>query len=195
MTATIFKTPSALRHEWLEAATAELRPLFASKGHEVPENIRISIGWPKGGKGNTIGQCWYAEGSSDKHNEIFISPALRDTLQIAATLAHELVHAIAGKDAGHKAPFKRIALAIGLEGKMTETTAGAEFVAWSAPVFERIGQYPGGSIVASGRKKQSTRLVKCSCEGCDYVVRTTRKWIEDAGAPICPTDEVQMEVA
>jgi hypothetical protein len=79
MTATIFKTPSALRQEWLEAATVELRTLFADKGHEVPENVRISIGWPKGGKANTIGQCWYAEGSSDKHNEIFISPVLKDT--------------------------------------------------------------------------------------------------------------------
>jgi hypothetical protein len=195
MTATIFKTPSALRQEWLEAATVELRTLFADKGHEVPENVRISIGWPKGGKATTIGQCFYAEGSSDKHNEIFISPVLRDTLQIVATLAHELVHAIAGKDAGHKAPFKRIAVAIGLEGKMTETTAGAGFVEWFEPVRERIGEYPGGSLVPTGRKKQTTRMIKCSCEGCGYTVRTTQKWLEDAGAPICPTDAVQMEVA
>jgi hypothetical protein len=78
---------------------------------------------------------------------------------------------------------------------MTETVAGPEFLTWLEPIVTRIGAYPGGSLVATGRKKQTTRMIKCPCEGCGYTVRTTQKWLEDAGAPICPTDAVQMEVA
>ncbi len=198
MTTTIFKTPSMIRQEWVEAVTVELRALLASHGYEVPANIRVSIGFPKGGAGGhskAIGQCWYAASSSDKHHELFVSPELRETTRVMGVLAHELIHATLGGEAGHKAPFKRAAVAIGLCGKMTATEEGPSFLTWAEPVVARLGAYPAGSLAVGGRKKQSTRLVKCACEGCGYTVRTTRKWIEDAGTPICPTDETPMEVA
>ena len=43
--------------------------------------------------------------------------------------------------------------------------------------------------------KQSTRLIKCECAECGYTMRTTTKWIETLGAPLCPCNEQQMEVA
>lgn len=48
----------------------------------------------------------------------------------------------------------------------------------------------------AGRKKQSTRLVKvqCSNQECGYVLRTTAKWIDKVGAPICPCNDLQMTV-
>jgi hypothetical protein len=29
-------------------------------------------------------------------------------------------------------------------------------------------------------------LLKCECQACGYTVRTARKWLETAGAPLCP---------
>lgn len=199
------------RHDWLERATVALRKRFEQKGFTVPASVRVSIGWPRGrsGAGNkAIGQCWYEGGSFDRFNEIFISPALgvsskTDKARLAAScriidvLAHELCHSIAGSEGGHKAPFKRLAVGVGLEGKMTATTATAEFTEWATKIVDKLGYYPAGVLnegTGSGRKKQTTRLIKCSCEDCGYTVRTTQKWIAEAGAPICPTDEIVMEV-
>jgi hypothetical protein len=37
-------------------------------------------------------------------------------------------------------------------------------------------------------EKQATRMLKCACATCGYIVRTTRKWLETAGAPLCPIE-------
>jgi hypothetical protein len=42
------------------------------------------------------------------------------------------------------------------------------------------------------RKKRTTRLLKCECEACGYTARVTRKWVDEAGAPICPVDQIEM---
>src|SRR3546814_18282994 len=38
-------------------------------------------------------------------------------------------------------------------------------------------------------KKQKTRMLKCECAECGYTVRTARKWLEQAGAPLCPIED------
>lgn len=43
-------TPSMERQEWVEKALVRLRQHFAEAGYTVPTNIRITIGWPKGGR-------------------------------------------------------------------------------------------------------------------------------------------------
>lgn len=35
-------------------------------------------------------------------------------------------------------------------------------------------------------RKQAARMLKCKCQACGYTVRTARKWLETAGAPLCP---------
>jgi hypothetical protein len=82
---------SAVRHQWLEAAVAELRPRFADAGYVVPPNIRVSIGWTKYTPWkHCIGQCWSEGSSSDRYTEIFVSPELGTAEQtsriIGATL-------------------------------------------------------------------------------------------------------------
>jgi hypothetical protein len=191
---------SLIRHQWLEQAVAELRPRFDAVGYQVPDNVRVSIGWTKGGNMGTpfkhcIGQCWSGGRSTDRYAEIFISPELgtaEQTSRIIGVAAHELVHATVGNAAGHRAPFKRCAVAIGLTGRMTATTESTEFVAWvNNVVVPKIGPYPAGRIMLE-RKKQTTRLVKCECETCQYPVRTTRIWIEGHGAPHCPDHGAMM---
>jgi len=188
-------TPSLARQQWLEKATLACRKLFTAKGYTVPANVRVSIGWPKGGR-KRIGECWGDGSSSDKHHELFISPEIthaRNGARVLDVLAHELAHAVVGTREGHGKVFKRCALAIGLAGKMKATVAGPEFSAWASGVLKSIGPIPAGSLAQMERpeKKQSTRLLKCACVDCGYTVRTTRKWIE-AGLPICPTDDQPM---
>lgn len=195
------------RQKWLESAQAHLRKHFRARGYEVPDATRISIGWPVGSHGGkkAIGQCWAQEASADAHSEIFISPELgpelgasplsqmEASILIVATLAHEDVHAVVGHEAGHKKPFRDAAVAIGLEGKMTATVPGDDFRAVAQELIAKIGTYPAGMLSRVMLKKTTTRLLKCECPDCGYVIRATRKWIEQSGPPVCPTDQVSFK--
>lgn len=193
------KTPFT-REQWLIAATDELRLVFTGKGYTVPANVRMTCGFPStmalSQRKQRIGECWSAKCSEGKVFEIFISPLLADPVKVLAVLVHELVHATVGLEEGHNAVFKRCATAVGLEGKMTATTAGAELTLVLRNIAKRIGEYPHKRLIASAdtAKKQTTRLIKVQCESCEYTARVTGKWIDAAGAPICPCCETQMEV-
>lgn len=188
-------TPSMERQEWIEKALKHLRKHFADKGYSVPENIRVTIGWPKGGR-TRIGECHYCEASKDGHFEIFISPELGKDgpykqQPVMEVMAHEICHTIAGHKAGHKKPFKIIAEAIGLEGKMTATKPGPIMLACIAAFEAEYGPYPAGALTRSMRQKKATYLIKCECGECGYTVRTTAKWLE-MGDPICPVCMIGM---
>jgi hypothetical protein len=186
-------TPSLERQQWLEHAVEALRTRFADSGYATPQKIRVSIGWPKRAAScGAIGECWAIEASSDRHNELFVSPELTEGGRILDVLAHELVHATVGTGAGHRKPFKECALKIGLQGPMRSTTAGPEFTGWASTLLERIGPYPAGFLTDT--PKQGTRQLKCECAKCGYLARVTRKWLTLAGPPICPTDRVPLIV-
>jgi hypothetical protein len=177
------------RETWLIAALAIVRNhLRDTAAVVVPDTTYVSCGFPGGGSARTrIGECWAHTQSADDRTEIFISPVLSDSLDVMAVLVHEAVHAAVGCEHGHKAPFKRAAVAAGLEGKMTATTASDALKATMREWIESLGAYPHAALSLSSRKKQSTRMIKCECATCKYVVRTTQKWIDFSGAPICPT--------
>jgi SprT-like family len=184
-------TSSELRQRWLERAAEGLRLRFADAGYAVPQKVRVSIGWPKrAATCGAVGECWATEASSDQHAELFISPQLTEGARIIDVLAHELVHATVGTEAGHGKLFKRCALAVGLQGPMRTTTAGPDFAAWADALLRKIGRYPAGFLTDSPR--QSTRLRRCQCGTCGYLVRVSRRWLDQAGPPICPTDRIAM---
>jgi hypothetical protein len=110
--------------------------------------------------------------------------------QIAAVLAHELVHAAVGIAAGHGKTFKRVAIGLGLVGPMRATTPGDAFLTVVTPILAAAGPLPHARLDTGGEttapKKQATRMLKCECATCGYTVRTARKWLETAGAPLCP---------
>ena len=189
-------TKHETREVWLHEAAIALAPLFAANDGRYPNKYRVSCGFPGGGsKLKRIGECWYSSASADKSVEIFISPVAARPQDVVAILAHELVHACLPADAKHGAKFKRLAYAIGLEGKPTSTVAGPAFTAFIQPVLEALGDYPHAQMNFSTQgKKQTTRMLKCVCPECGYTARTTQKWIDEAGAPHCPTHG-QMEVA
>ena len=139
---------------------------------------------------------------------------------VADILAHELVHAAVGLEHRHGGEFKRVATAIGLAGKMTATTAGPEFAALVKPWLKKLGTYPHAELMpngngkplppimvpdpnnptgpkipmprTSGPRKQSTRLLKAACDDCGYTVRVTKRWLLEAGAPLCPCNSKAM---
>jgi hypothetical protein len=199
MTNDRLNTPN--REQWLRNVTNALRPHFEAKGFTVPANVQVTCGFPSKAatsrKNQRIGECWDASRSDGKVFEIFISPVIADALEAAAILAHELVHATVGLKAAHKGPFKRCALAIGLTGKMTATTAGDVFKLWFADRAGDLGAYPHSKLNAtSAPKKQTTRMVKCECfecraEGKPYIVRLSASTLEQ-GAPICPVHNTVM---
>jgi hypothetical protein len=183
-------TISLTREQWLSQATEDLRALFKQHGDTIPTQVRSSCGFPSksalASKNRRIGECWSSAASADSHAEIFISPTISDSARVLDILAHELIHAVHPGD-GHGKKFGKTARAIGLEGKMTATVAGAQFTAWATPVLARLGAYPHADLVPSNaQKKQTTRMLKCYCPECGYTVRVAGKWLEAMGAPMCP---------
>ena len=115
------KAKFSTREQWLNAFAKASRKHFKRIGAKLPTNVRISIGFTSGGaRAKAIGQCWSHKASADQTFEIFIVPALDDASRIADILTHELVHVAAGIKAGHGHAFRKIATALGLEGKIDQ---------------------------------------------------------------------------
>ena len=174
------------REEWLLAATDKLRPLFNDAGEDFGAP-RVSLGFSAGGSARkTLGTCWSKKASADGTNEIFISPLLATTTGekgILSVLVHELIHAAGHMD--HKKGFRRLALAVGLTGKMTDTIAGPDLCAHLETIADSLGTYPGAPLTMQDRKKQTTRMIKMKCDSCNFVARASRSAISQAGFPTC----------
>lgn len=178
------------RETWLAAAVKAATPLFETYEYKVPA-VRVACGWPSKGalaaKKRRIGECWPPEASTDGLSQIFVSPYLNDQVNILATLVHELVHAVVGNDKKHGKIFGKCARAVGLEGKLTATFAGESLTSVIALWLIDLGEFPHAKLdlLKGPVKKQTTRMVKCECDECGYVCRTTKKWLA-LGPPHCP---------
>lgn len=165
--------------------------------HKKPE-IKVSIGFPFRSS-KAIGQCFTKSSSKGGFNEIFIHPRLNDTARILDILAHELIHAVDNCESGHRNFFAKTARAIGLEGKFTATTAGAELLERLNTLKDIVGDIPhqGLSTGKSPVKKQTTRMKKLKCGNCGFTARTSQKWLdmleEKSTCPICNMDELAQE--
>lgn len=171
------------RDEWLNAFVVEARPIFKAAGLDLPEKIRVSVGWMfRSSNKKTLGQCWHEEASTDGTREIWINPTLdggTDSSRIADVVTHELCHTLFGKDEKHGRHFKEAVGKLGLEGKATATIAGPDWHAWADPILEKLGPLPHAALdpTLSGVKKQKTYLIKAQCDTCDCPVRVTAKWV------------------
>lgn len=181
------------REQWLQRAAKALAPRFKAAGYALPA-AHVSTGFPHRSsltaKKRRIGECWDNSVSGDKRAHVFISPVLSNVVDVVATLTHELVHVTVGTAAKHGPVFRKCAVGVGLEGKMTATGANAELAAWiTGPLVKKIGAFPHPTFNPrlATRIKDGTRLIKCECPNCGYIVRTTHKWLE-MGTPICPCD-------
>lgn len=187
------------REEWLEAAVEVMKPHFEAQGWKIPK-VRVSVGWSFRGGLKSGGQCWDSSASSDGVHQIFVSPHQlddpKDSFAVLPILAHEVCHAVAGIPAAHGPEFRKVAVSIGLNGKMTSTVPSDEMQPTLAQWRLVLGAYPHAKLDPgmSPKKKQTTRMVKCECKKpgngedgkCNFLVRTARKWIDEVGVPHCP---------
>lgn len=194
------KSKYQTREQWLAAAIALMEPLFKKAGYELPK-VRVSCGFPSvramSRSKYRAGECWSGKSAEDGKCQIFISPRERkpETKDgVLSILVHEAVHAAVGLEAKHGKVFRKCALAVGLEGKMTSTISSDNLVVTFREWVKKLGDYPHAALKPGARaeKKQTTRMVKCECKECGYSVRTSRKWLEQAGAPECPCNHEPM---
>lgn len=184
------------REGWLLDLVQELGPRLEAVELEVPKGTRISTGWPSvrgtSSRNRVVGECWRKEAAADGAPQIFISPMLVDSIDVAAVTLHEMIHA-AGRH-GHRAEFSQPARQLGLKKPWTGTTPGDLLRAELAKLIERIGPYPHADLRPGMGpvKKQGTRMLKVSCPRCEYTARIAQKWI-DTGLPTCPCGR-EMEV-
>ena len=183
------------RERYLLDYTIALRDgVFKQAGIKVDlKKIRVVCGFPSTGararKNKRIGECWASSQSAGKLNEIMIHPELIDPIKVGDVLIHEMVHAVDDCKHGHKKEFRRMAIAVGLTGKMTATVPSDELIVKLKKIVKKLGKYPHMKLDATARKKQSTRMIKLVCNHIDdpdpYIVRISRKQAE-RGTPICP---------
>jgi len=178
------------REEYLQKAKDELNDrVFKQAGYKIPD-VKISCSWALGTADKnktTLGQCFPRSWSKADINEIMIMPTVDDSEQAIDILAHELVHAVDDNKSGHGAGFRKICLAVGLNGssQMRHACAGDELKQTIAEIVKDIGLYPHSELQIHKRKKQSTRMIKVSCTECNFSYRTSRKNIGMMANTIC----------
>lgn len=174
-----------------------------------PEQIVVTVqshGTRRNALGWFAGERWQngTKGASASHEINITAEFLKrddDRGGVAETILHELAHAenktlkIADTDKSgrvHNKKFKEMAERLGLsvDGRDPRigfsftrlNDSGKDFLKKCAFKRELFKLYRVNPLV---EKKDGTRMIKCECASCGYVVRTTKKWLEK-GNPFCP---------
>jgi hypothetical protein len=179
------------REQWLQNAVTALTPFFSAKGHSVP-NCHVSCGFASTDvKRGHIGQCWSTKASADKVNQIFISPALSDSVAVLDTLMHELIHAVDDCENKHGPVFKKMALKLGLKGLMRNAGAGPELKVRLKELAKRLGPYPHSKLSVPAKVVDRRPRPRAKCSECGFTVPMLKAFIH-YGPPICPKDKIEM---
>ena len=183
------------REAWLTLAADEIleniiEPQLPA-GFENERDFRISVGYPprSTARSKVIAVCIKSCASAAGLNEMFITPALDDSLEILAALTHELIHFSDDCASGHKNFFAKTARAVGLEGKLTATKAGAKLEDRLADIIANIGNIPHSKIdLGLAKQKQSTRMLKVACpdDACGFAYRASHTQIAKVKIFTCP---------
>ena len=173
------------RETWLNLMIDKSVPLFDEAGFKISDireklkaSCSVMVGMRKSKKFNAIGQHLPTEWNKDSNHELLISPVLEDEITVVGVLIHEMVHAIQrhlyGNDVQpHGKEFRTIALAVGLQGKMTATTESPELKIKIEKWIKEVGKYPHSKVNFDDRKKQSTRNLLLWCPDCNWSLRTS----------------------
>lgn len=185
------------REAWLLFAVGHIAPIFNEAGYTIPR-VRVACAIPATSKrGSAVGQCWPTTRSEDLVNEIYISPVHADPVEVLDTLTHELVHAVDDCQHRHGKEFKEIALAVGLQGKMREASAGPQLrlrlQAIAGVMVSELGPYPHAKLsVGTALYESARKPARAECPRCRFKVSMLRNHLK-IGPPICPKDMLPME--
>ena len=173
-----------------------------------PEQICITV--QSAGRRRAVGWFWSQKWNAAKKSvhEINMSAECLQSYDMGELMLHELAHAenhaLGIKDCSgrqHNKKFKSMAERLGLEVKPRDKSVGYGFTDLAQPGKDFLAKvnfdakifsaYRSGSSPKLG-KGAGSRLVKCECGDCGYIVRTTKTWLESTGAPICPCNKKEM---
>jgi len=175
------------REDWLTKVAEELTGMYSRKGFKL-DPWRITCGWPciraLSRKARVIGQCHSNVSSKAGIYELFISPTLENPIEVAGTVAHELVHVAVGTQCGHKGMFIRACRSLGLVGKPTNAGPGDKLKELLDKFLGKLGPYPHQALLPTARTKLVSSSIKLVCE-CGCNLRISRKWLEESGVPTC----------
>jgi hypothetical protein len=167
------------------AATEIFRTWFTEENTPLPDKVRLSVGFAKGAKTNTIGWCYRSEAAEDGIHQIFVSPTLTDPVKVLSTVVHELCHA-ATDGHGHDKVFGAIARAVGLEGKLTATVPSEDLAKELQGIAKGLGEYPHSKLThaAAFKGKHNKYQTKLVCQACPFdIPSVSRKKLEECGFP------------
>ncbi len=183
------------REAWLTEA-AQLILDDRIKPHMSADSItwpfRVSIGYPPRSRSNSkvIAVCIVHEASSDSHAEIFVTPAISDSILILAALVHELCHYSDNCASGHRGHFAKISRAAGMQGKITECNASDELKVYLQSIVDILGPIPHAAInLEIAKPRQNTRMIKVECpdtKECGFSYRTVQTNINKVTDWLCP---------
>jgi hypothetical protein len=197
------------RESWLRAATAELRPYFASSGYQVPDNIRFSIAFTSTGRrGNRRSESWHSSSSADSAYEIFIRPDIAEPIDVLVLLVKELVHTALPDGTAHGKEFREAAMKIGLLPPMREARPAPHLIERLEKLAALLGPLPHDrlniaheplsainpakpfdrAVSLNGHRTQTSRMFKAVCQapGCIFLVRVAVEKVREVGPPHCP---------
>lgn len=185
------------REGWLKAAVADLdTQFFAGNGYALPTSLAVSCGFVKGGD-KAIGVCFDEKASEDETIEMFICPTQAEPLRVLDILLHEMIHASVGHEAGHRGPFKKLALEFGLSGKMTATVVEPDSDLHRALSLtaERLGEYPHSAMKRAVKKTAHNKWVRYASPNYDdFKVVVNEDRVAEHGAPRDPDGEEMVPV-
>jgi len=177
-------TNTITREQWLQNAVTAHTPLFSAKGYSVP-SCHVSCGFASTDvKRGHIGQCWSTKASADKVNQIFISPALSDSVAVLDTPMHELIHAVDDCENKHGPVFKKMALKLGLKGPMRSAGAGPELKLRLKELAKSLGPYPHSKLSVPAKVVDRRPRPRAKYSECGFTVPMLKAFIHD-GLPIC----------
>ena len=167
------------REDWLTALVDVYRDALQQSGIVIPARIRVSCGFPSTfRRSGTLYECWTETASTDGTFEVLISPTVDQPMIVAHLLLQALVRGAPGCMSGKGSTYDAAINAACAASPESFAAAWGEAVA-------TLGAYPHAALLVSGRKTQTTRMLKAVCDaGCGYTIRLSGKWAAK-GMPIC----------
>lgn len=189
---------SVTREEWLKAAVALVNKHVFNSEYEVSQ-LQISIGRPKGkALGETVVTDFNKEDLSIDDlfpPTVFISPLIKEPIQILIAITHELIHAYETMSPRHSKAFKQKAEEVGFIDKKTDYQIDGALETTLNGVLDLLvsqyGKWPGVAIAAptkkeSDEKTKKTNIIVYFCPECGFELKTSKKSAEEhPGSPTC----------
>jgi hypothetical protein len=129
--------------------------------------------------------------SEDSVNQIFISPALSDTVDLLNTLLNELVHAVDDCENKHGPVFKKMALKLGMKGPMRSAGAGPALRTKLEDIAASLGLYSHSKLNVPRKVIDWRPRPRAKCLRCKFTVPMHKAFIHYR-TPICPKDKIEM---